>query len=161
MWPFYQLNPCKRGQTTRMNLWLPVPSNKLLPVRPFFFLGLSLSSHWYYTGNVTSLCKINSRDLSVGETTVCTNKCFGMVAEGYNGFQPRFSKFSGEIFDCNCNVQLSTMIQLFNTDSLFQLPLRNCYFQRSTAIPTFNRDSAFQRSTAVPTFNCDAFSTSD
>ena len=74
------------------------------------------------------------------------------VAEGYNGFQPHFSN-AGEIFDCDCNVQLSTAIQLFNTDSLFQLPQRN---QRSTAIETFNRDSDFQRSTAIATFNRDS-----
>ena len=79
-----------------------------------------------------------------------------MVAEGYNGFHARFSKFAGEIFDCDCNVQLSTAIQLFNSDSLFQLPQRNHYFQHSTAIPTFNRDSVFQCSTAIPTFNHDS-----
>ena len=81
------------------------------------------------------------------------------VAEGYNGFQPHFSKFAGEIFDCDCNVQLSTAIQLFNTDSLFQLPQRNRYFQRSTAIETFNHDSdfnaqlRFQLSTTIQSFN--------
>ena len=79
-----------------------------------------------------------------------------MVAEGYNGFHVCFSKFAGEIFDCDCNVQLSTAIQLFNSDSLFQLPQCNRYFQHSTAIPTFNRDSVFQRSTVIPTFNCNS-----
>ena len=75
-----------------------------------------------------------------------------MVAEGYNGFHMPFSKFTGEIFDCNCNVQLSTAIQLFNSDSLSQLTTRNWYFQRSTAIAAFNRNSVFQRSTQ-PRFN--------
>ena len=75
------------------------------------------------------------------------HKLIFMVVEGYNGFHARFSKFTGEIFGCDCNVQLSTAIQLFNSDSVFQ---------RSTAIATFNRDSVFQRSTAIATFNRDS-----
>ena len=85
-----------------------------------------------------------------------------MAAEGYNGIHVRFSKSTGEIFDSDCNVQLSTTIQLFNSDSLFQFPQRNRYFQRSTVIATFNWDStsalqlstAIQRSTVIPTFKC-------
>ena len=62
------------------------------------------------------------------------------VAEEYNGFRVRFSKFTGEIFDCNCNIQLSTVIKLFNSNSLFQLLTCNRYFQRPTTIATFNCD---------------------
>ena len=92
---------------------------------------------------------------------------FSTVAEGYNGFHARFSKFTGKIFNCDCDVQLSTAIQLFvisasTTQSLFST--LNCgsnfqprfSFQRSAAIPTFNRDSVFQRSSAIPTFNHDS-----
>ena len=63
-----------------------------------------------------------------------------MVAEGCNGFHARFSKSTWEIFNSDCNVQLSTAIQLFNSNSLFQLPQPSRYFQRSTAIETFNHD---------------------
>ena len=80
---------------------------------------------------------------------------------GYNGFHVRFLKFTGEIFDCDCNTQLSTAIQLFiisasTTQSLFSALNRDSVFQRSAAIPTFNRDSVFQRSAAIPTFNRDS-----
>ena len=100
---------------------------------------------------------------------LCCHCCYvkATVAEGYNGFHARFSKCTGEISDCDCNVQLSTAIQLFNSDSSFWLPTRNhCFqrltistfnrdsgFQHSTAIPTFSRNSVFQRSTAIPTFS--------
>ena len=86
------------------------------------------------------------------------------VAKGYNGFHMRFSKFTGEIFDCDCNVQLST----FNHDSLFQLPTRNRYFQRPTTISTFNWRFSLSTlncgsncqlrlkfSTVIAIFNCD------
>ena len=78
------------------------------------------------------------------------------VAEGYNGFHARFSKCTGEISDCDCNVQLSTAIQLFNSDSSFWLPTRNHCFQRLTTISTFNHDSVFQHSTVIPTFSHDS-----
>ena len=60
----------------------------------------------------------------------------------------------------NLQGKFSTAIATFNFQprfnfSLFQLPQRNRYFQRSTAVPTFNRDSVFQRSAAIPTFNRD------
>ena len=71
-----------------------------------------------------------------------------------------FRKFAGEIFDCDCNIQLSTAIQLFNSDSLFQLPQNNHYFQHSTAIETstapiqfFNAQVQLQLSTAIATLN--------
>jgi len=80
------------------------------------------------------------------------------VAEGYVGFQLRFSKVSGEIFDCDCNVQLSTAIQLFNTDSFFQLPQRvicnaQQRLQLSIAIQLFNAQLQFQLSTMIQFFN--------
>ena len=61
----------------------------------------------------------------------------------------------------NLQGKFSTAIATFNFQprfnfSLFQLPQRNRYFQRSTAVPTFNRDSVFQRSAAIPTFNRDS-----
>ena len=101
------------------------------------------------------------------------------VAEEYNGFRACFSKFTGENFDCDCNAQLSTTIQLFNSDlffnfqhaiAIFNVQLR---FQLSTAIqfcnsqPRFdfstlncdcnfpNYDLVFQLSTSIPTFNHD------
>ena len=36
------------------------------------------------------------------------------VAEGYNGFHARFSKFAGEIFDCNCNSAYSVVLIYFS-----------------------------------------------
>ena len=100
-------------------------------------------------------------------TSALNHNC--MVAEGYNGFHARFSKFTGKIFDLR--LQRST----FNRDSTFRyfsfhnaivifnaqlcaVPTfnRDSVFQRSTAIPTFNRDSVFQRSSAIPTFNHDS-----
>ena len=84
------------------------------------------------------------------------------VAEGYNEFHMRFSEFTEEIFDCDCNVQLSTMIRYFS----FQT--RNRYFQRPTTFLTFNwrfslstlnGDSNCQLwlkfSTVIAIFNCD------
>ena len=89
---------------------------------------------------------------------LCCHCCYvkATVAEGYNGFHARFSKCTGEISDCDCNIQLSTAIQLFNSDSSFWLPTRNCRFQRLTTISTFNRDSVFQCSTAIAIFNRDS-----
>ena len=76
---------------------------------------------------------------------LCCHCCYvkATVAEGYNGFHARFSKCTGEISDCDCNVQLSTAIQLFNSGSSFWLPTRNYSFQRLTAIPTFSHDSMY------------------
>ena len=61
----------------------------------------------------------------------------------------------------NLQRKFSTAITTFNFQprfnfSLFQLPQRNRYFQRSTAVATFNRDSVYQRSAAIPTFNRDS-----
>ena len=81
---------------------------------------------------------------------ILPGKGLSTVAEGYNGFHARFSKFTGKIFYCDCNVPLSTAIQLF----VISAPQRNRYFQRSTAVPTFNRDSVFQRSAAIPSAFC-------
>ena len=66
------------------------------------------------------------------------------IAEGYNGFHARFSKFTGKIFDCDCNVQLSTAIQFFNAQLRFQL---------STAIQFFNAQVRFRLSTTIQFFN--------
>ena len=71
---------------------------------------------------------------------------------GIMGFTRAFRNLQGKF---------STAIATFNFQprfnfSLFQLPQRNRYFQRSTAVPTFNRDSVFQRSSAIPTFNRDS-----
>ena len=97
-------------------------------------------------------------DLRIGEQSESRP---ATVAEGYNGFHVRFLKFTGEIFDCDCNVQLSTAIQLFiisasTTQSLFSALNCDSVFQRSAAIATFNRDSVFQRSAAIATFNRDS-----
>ena len=78
------------------------------------------------------------------------------VAEEYNGLQARCSKLPRENFNCDYNVQLSTAIQLFNSDSLFLLPKLNCHSQCSTVILTFNRDSTFHRSTMIATSNRDS-----
>ena len=64
--------------------------------------------------------------------------CGCVLAEEYNRFQARFSKFSGEIFNCVCIIQLPTAIQLYNNNLLFQLPTRNRCFQRLTTVSTFN-----------------------
>ena len=77
-----------------------------------------------------------------------------MVAEGYNGFHARFSKFVGEIFDCNCNVQLSTAIQLFNSDSLFQLPQPSRYFQNWVAVESWNCSWMLESQLSVEKLNC-------
>ena len=53
----------------------------------------------------------------------------------------------------NLQGKFLTGIATFNRDSTFQLPQPSRYFQRSTVIPTFNRDSIFQRSSAIATFN--------
>ena len=77
------------------------------------------------------------------------------------GFTCAFWNLQGKFSTaCDCNVQLSTAIQLFiisasTTQSLFSALNRDSVFQRSAAIPTFNRDSVFQRSSAIATFNCD------
>ena len=77
-----------------------------------------------------------------------------MVANKYNGFWVCFSKFTGHIFDCDCNTQLSIAIQVINSDSLFQLPTCNHHFQLPTMIATFNHNSVFQRLTAIAALNC-------
>ena len=97
------------------------------------------------------------------EWVVCMYMCEGayiMVAEGYTGFHARFLKFTGEVFDCDCNVQLSTAIHYFGfqhaiivtTISTFN---HDSVFQCSTATETFNRNSTFQHSTVIPTFTRD------
>ena len=71
---------------------------------------------------------------------------------GIMGFTRAFRNLQGKF---------ATAIATFNFQprfnfSLFQLLQHNRYFQRSTAVPTFNRDSVFQRSAAIPTFNRDS-----
>ena len=71
---------------------------------------------------------------------------------GIMGFTHAFRNLQGKFL---------TAIATFNFQprfnfSLFQLPQRNRYFQRSTAVVTFNRDSVFQRPAAIPTFNRDS-----
>ena len=84
------------------------------------------------------------------------------VAEGYNGFHARFSKFTGKIFGCDCNFQLSTAIQLFvisasTTQSLFSTLNCGSNFQPQFSFSTLSCDSnaqlRFQLSTAIQFFN--------
>ena len=87
------------------------------------------------------------------------------VAEGYNGSHARFSKFTGEIFDSDCNVQLqprfnfSTAIRCFsfhNRVDIFNTQLR---LKLSTAIvrfSTLNCDSNFQLRFSFSTLNFDS-----
>ena len=83
------------------------------------------------------------------------------VAEGYNGFHARFSKFTGKIFDCDCNVQLSTAIQLFvisasTTQSLFSTLNCGSNFQPRFSFSTLKCDSNFQPRFSFSTLKCDS-----
>ena len=96
------------------------------------------------------------------------------MAVGYNGFHTRLSKVTGEIFDCDYNVQLSTAIRYFgfqqqspfspsnydfNFQPRFSFSTLNCdcnfqpRFQLSTTIRLFNAQLRFQLSTAIQVFN--------
>ena len=115
-----------------------------------------ITSHLHHLPPATSRYQRTSRRRPwVGQTHVHSD------IYGGRGFHVRFLKFTGVIFDCDCNVQLSTAIQLFiisasTTQSLISALNCDSVFQRSAAIPTFNRDSVFQRSAAIATFNRDS-----
>ena len=70
---------------------------------------------------------------------------------GIMGFTHAFRNLQGKFSTAIATLNFQPRFNF----SLFQLPRRNRYFQRSTAVATFNRDSVFQRSAAIPTFNRD------
>ena len=77
------------------------------------------------------------------------------------GFHARFSKFTGKIFDCDCNVQLSTAIQLFvisasTTQSLFSTLNCGSNFQPRFSFSTLSCDSKFQPRSRFSTLSCDS-----
>ena len=89
------------------------------------------------------------------------SKVHTTVAEGYNGFHARFSKFTAKIFDCDYNIQLSTAIQLFvisasTTQSLFSTLNCGCNFQPRFSFSTLSCDSNFQPRFSFSTLKCDS-----
>ena len=66
------------------------------------------------------------------------------VAEGYNEFHACFSKFAGEIFDCDCNVQS----QVFRLTLHITLPL--FYTVLWTPIKRATPDTCTMRSIQPP-----------
>ena len=76
------------------------------------------------------------------------------------GFTRAFRNLQGEFFDCDCNVQLSTAIQLFvisasTTQSLFSTLNCGSNFQPRFSFSTLSCDSNFQPRFSFSTLKCD------
>ena len=111
---------------------------------------MRFSDGWTYKTLYLSCLEAKDTVQSLWETLVST------VAEGYNGFHARFSKFAGKIF------RLRLHRSTFNRDSTFRyfsfhnaIVIFNAQlrFQLSTAIQSFNAQLRFQLSTAIQSFN--------
>ena len=102
--------------------------------------------------------------VSLGESWDCvvhTCVCLLRWPRGIMGFRRAFRNLQGKIFDYDCNVQLSTTIQLFvisasTTQSLFSTLNCGSNFQPRFSFSTLSCDSNFQPRSRFSTLSCDS-----